>query len=81
MLLRRSILRELARVQRTKAKRRTEQRYARYRQIGSTRSWVRGRLERRLAHLQDRIGAMMDRFRGRARRRRFDFGSDTDIPV
>lgn len=81
MLLRRSILRELARVQRTKAKRRAEHRYARYRQIGSTRSWVRGRLERRLAHLQDRIGAMADRFRGRTFRRRLDFGDETDIPV
>lgn len=81
MLLRRSILRELARTQREKSKRRVERRYARYRQIGSTRSWVRGRLERRLAHLQDRIGAMADRLRGKTLRRRFDFGEDTDIAV
>jgi acetyl-CoA carboxylase carboxyl transferase subunit beta len=81
MLLRRSILRELARTQREKGKRRVERRYARYRQIGSTRSWVRGRLERRLAHLQDRIGAMADRLRGKTLRRRLDFGDDTDIAV
>lgn len=81
MLLRRSILRELARAQREKGKRRVERRYARYRQIGSTRSWVRGRLERRMAHLQDRIGGMMDRLRGRTIRRRLDFGDETDIPV
>lgn len=81
VLLRRSILRELARTQREKNKRRVERRYARYRQIGSTRSWVRGRLERRLAHLQDRIGAMADRLRGKTLRRRFDFGEDTDIAV
>ncbi len=81
MLLRRSILRELARTQREKSKRRVERRYARYRQIGSTRSWVRGRIERRLAHLQDRAGGMIDRIRGRAIRRRFDFGDERDIPV
>jgi acetyl-CoA carboxylase carboxyl transferase subunit beta len=81
LLLRRSILRELARAQRENGKRRVERRYARYRQIGSTRSWVRGRIERRMAHLQDRIGGMVDRMRGRTMRRRFDFGDETDIPV
>ena len=58
LLLRRSILRELSAVQRLRPKRRMERRYARYRQIGSTRSWVRGRLERRLAHLNDPSAAL-----------------------
>lgn len=81
MLLRRSILRTLARIQREKGRRRVERRYARYRQIGSTRSWVRGRMERQLAHLQDRFGGMADRLRGRTLRRRPDFGDERDIPV
>ncbi len=80
-LVRRSVLHELSRMQRKKPKKRVEQRYARYREIGSTRSWVRGRLERRFAHLQDRIGAMVDRFRSRTiRRRRADYG-ESDIAV
>jgi hypothetical protein len=61
-------------------KRRLEARYARYRETGSTRSRVRGRLERRWAHLQDRIGGVVDRLRGRAFRRRADF-PDEGIPV
>lgn len=82
-LLRRAILRELTRIQRTKPKKLVEQRYTRYRQIGSTRSWVRGRLERRFAHLLDRIGGLRDRVRGRSSniRRRVEFGDHPDIPV
>ncbi|HMO97400.1 MAG TPA: hypothetical protein PKD27_14915, partial [Tepidiformaceae bacterium] len=78
-LIRRSVLRELSRIQRKKPKKLVEERYARYREIGSTRSWVRGRLERRLAHLQDRAGAAMDRFRRRTTRRP-DY-DESDIPV
>jgi len=82
LLLRRAILRELSRVQRVRSKRRLEQRYARYRQIGSTRSWIRGRLERRFAHLGDRIGGFKDRIQDRSTlRRRMDYGDETDIPV
>ena len=81
VLLRRAILRELSRVQRTRAKRRVEQRYARYREIGSTRSWIRGRLERQLAHFTDRMSGAAGRLRDRSTpRRRYDFGDD-DIPV
>jgi acetyl-CoA carboxylase carboxyl transferase subunit beta len=81
LLLRRAILRELSRIQRTRPKRRLEQRYARYRQIGSTRSWIRGRLERQLAHFTDRVGGMAGRVKDRSTlRRRYDFGDD-DIPV
>ena len=81
MLVRRSILRALARIQREKDRRRVERRYARYRQIGSTRSWLRGRMERQLAHLQDRVGGVADRMRGRTLRKRPDFGDERDIPV
>jgi acetyl-CoA carboxylase carboxyl transferase subunit beta len=82
-LLRRSILRQLLVAQRTRTKRRVEQRYQRYRQIGSTHSWVRGRLERRMAHLSDMLGGMLDRVRNRSAivRRRVDFGDEPDIPV
>lgn len=82
-LLRRSILRELTRIQRTRPKKLLEQRYARYRELGSTRSWLRGRLERRMAHLVDRIGGFRDRIRSRSSnmRRRVEFGDHPDIPV
>lgn len=79
-LVRRSVLRELSRIQRKKPKKRVAERYARYREIGSTRSWLRGRLERRIAHLQDRFGGAMDRLRDRTIRRRTDY-DDFDIPV
>ena len=83
MLLRRSILRELTRIQRVRTKRLLERRYQRYRQIGSTHSWLRGTLERRLAHLFDRVGGTLERWRGRSSnlRRRVDFGDHPDIPV
>ncbi|MGI8926231.1 MAG: carboxyl transferase domain-containing protein [Tepidiformaceae bacterium] len=83
LLLRRCVLRQLTAIQRMKPKKRLEQRYARYRQLGSTRSWVRGRLERRLAHLIDRMGGMLNRLRWRqpAWRRGADFGDFPDIPV
>ncbi len=82
LLLRRSILRELTRIQGQRPKKRLQRRYDRYRHIGSTRSWMRGTLERRLAHLSDRVSAGWTRLRGRATesRRKFDYG-DGDIPV
>jgi acetyl-CoA carboxylase carboxyl transferase subunit beta len=83
MLLRRSVLRELTRIQRSRPKKLLERRYERYREMGSTRSWLRGTLERRLAHLFDRIGGMRDRLRFRSSnvRKRMDFGDHPDIPV
>lgn len=83
LLLRRGILRELTKVQRARPKKRLQARYARYRETGSTRSWVRGTLERRLAHLIDRIAGAWDRLRGRSSNlRRFaDLGDNQDIAV
>ncbi len=83
VLLRRSILRELTRVQRLRPKTRMERRYLRYRQIGSTRSWLRGRLERRLAHFLDRAGGIRDRLLRRPGQfgRRGDYGDEPNIPV
>lgn len=83
LILRRRIMRELASLQRIRTKRRVERRYARYRQIGSTRSWIRGRVERRLAHFTDRTGGFFDRIRHRSPslRKRFDYGDERDIPV
>ncbi len=82
-ILRRSILRHLVPLQRMRAKRRMEQRYSRYREIGSTHSWLRGALDRRLAHFADRIAGAWTRFRSRSSivRRRVDFGEEPDIPV
>jgi acetyl-CoA carboxylase carboxyl transferase subunit beta len=80
-LLRRAVVRELRRLRRMRAKRRLARRYARYREMGSTRSWLRGRLERRWAHLQDRVGGVMDRLRGRAFGRRGDYADESGIPV
>ncbi|MCC7364139.1 MAG: acetyl-CoA carboxylase carboxyl transferase subunit beta [Dehalococcoidia bacterium] len=82
LLLRRSIIRELARTRRLGAKRRVQRRYERYRHIGVTRSWLRGTMERRLAHLSDRLGGAWDRLRGRTNLRRLaEFGDNPDIPV
>ncbi len=83
MLLRRSLVRELTRLQRMREKRRLERRYDRYRETGSTRSWWRGTIERRLAHLTDRLGGTWDRLRDRSvtSKRRMDIDEGTDIPV
>lgn len=82
-LLRRGILRELTRIQRMRPKRRLETRYARYRETGSTRSWLRGRMERRMAHFFDRIGAAWSRVRlqGFRSRRKMDYEDSPEIPV
>jgi acetyl-CoA carboxylase carboxyl transferase subunit beta len=81
-LLARGILRQLVAVQRMRPKRRMEERYARYRELGSTRSRLRGMLERRIAHLLDRAGGTADRLRNRpGLRRKVDFGEESDIPV
>lgn len=83
LLLRRSILRQLTSVQRMRPRRRLERRYERYRELGSTHSWVRGTLERRLAHLTDRLGGAFNRLRHRSagQRRTGDFGDQSDIAL
>lgn len=80
-LLRRAVVRELARLGRMRSKQRLERRYARYREFGSTHGWLRGRFERRWAHFLDRAGGAFDRLRGRAFGRRGDFSGDSGIPV
>lgn len=74
LLIRRAIVRNLTGLRRTKQSKRLSKRYDRYRHMGSTRSSVRGRLERRFAHLRDRAGWLLD-WRRRATSRR---SSETD---
>ncbi len=76
LLVRRSILRALTDLRRTKPKKRLEKRRDRYRGIGSTRSAVRGRVERRLAHFIDRVELLFDRKRRRARKAQRDTYDD-----
>jgi acetyl-CoA carboxylase carboxyl transferase subunit beta len=83
LLLRRAIMRELTRLQAMREKARLDARYRRYRGIGDTRSWLRGTVERRLAHLSDRAWGLWDRVRGtpsELRRRDGSHGEVTDIP-
>jgi len=82
-ILTRSILRNLVPLQRMRTKTRLEQRYTRYRQIGSTHSWIRGTIERRLAHVADRIGGAFSRIKNRSSilRRLVDSSEEPDIPV
>lgn len=81
MLVRRSVLRELTRLNALRAKTRLQQRYERYREIGSTRSKVRGTIERRMAHFNDRLGGMWERVARRNLRRRTDYDDDANIAV
>ena len=77
-ILQRAIIRNLVALQRERPKRRLENRYSRYRQVGSTRSKLRGTLERRMAHGSDRVGSFFDRLRRRNRTRAADY---TDIAM
>ncbi|OAI40415.1 hypothetical protein AYO38_00940, partial [bacterium SCGC AG-212-C10] len=79
-LIRRAVVRELGRLRRERPKHRLKARYDRYREIGSTRSKVRGTLERRLAHLVDRIETFTDSIR-RRKSGRGDYRDYPDIPV
>lgn len=78
-LIRRSILRELTRLNGVRMKKRLQQRYDRYREIGSTRSKIRGTLERRIAHVVDRTGGAWERVRRRNLSRRSDYDDDATI--
>lgn len=80
LLLRRSIVQHMAAIRRDRPAKRVAARYERYRSIGSTRSAVRGRVERRLAHVVDRMRRLSARLRRRSARHtpRSDYD---DIPV
>lgn len=82
----RALLQRLTELERQRPARRLSQRYQRYRQLGSTHGWLRGRIERRLAHLSDRIGAFMARLRRQPRglrglRRWQEPGDESQIPL
>lgn len=82
-ILRRAILRELVRAGEMNPRRRLRNRHERYRHMGSTRARLRGTLERRLAHVTDRLGSMFGKSRERRlnRTRRREPGAGGDIPV
>jgi len=80
LYLQRAIVREIADLLSMREKRRLEQRFTRYRETGSTRAWVRGTIERRLAHLGDRLAAARDRLR-RPRGSRRETLEYPEIPV
>lgn len=80
LLIRRSIVRNLTGLRRTKPSKRVNQRYERYRHLGSTRSSIRGRMEQKLAHIADRAQRMFEWRRRRATRRQGETDS-YDIPV
>jgi len=82
-ILRRAILRELVRAGEMSSKRRLRIRYERYRHTGSTRARLRGTLERRIAHVTDRLGSMFGKARERrlSRNRRHEPGAGGNIPV
>jgi acetyl-CoA carboxylase carboxyl transferase subunit beta len=80
-LLRRSIIRELTALSHIRAKRRLDDRYSRYRQYGSTHSKLRGRLERRMAHLIDRGDALITRLRRKPGNSRSQVADYTDFPL
>jgi hypothetical protein len=80
-LLRRSIIRELTALSHIRAKRRLDDRYSRYRQYGSTHSKLRGRLERRMAHLIDRGDAVITRLRRKPGNSRSQVADYTDFPL
>jgi acyl-CoA carboxylase subunit beta len=80
-LVRRSIVRALTDLRRSKQTKRLARRYDRYRNVGSTRSSVRGRLERQFAHMADRLERLLEWPRRRhGSRKRVDHDS-ADIPV
>jgi acetyl-CoA carboxylase alpha subunit len=81
VLVRRSILRHLTRLNTQRPKKRLQQRFERYREMGSTRSKIRGTLERRIAHVMDRVGGAWERVERRNVRRRSDYDDDPHIAV
>lgn len=82
-MIARSVLSRLAELRRKRQRRRLEDRYDRYRQIGTTHSSLRGRLDRRIAHLSDRIHGAIARLRRQPRgiRRWSETGDEPTIPL
>jgi acetyl-CoA carboxylase carboxyl transferase subunit beta len=82
-LVSRAVLQRLAELRRKREKARLAERYQRYRQIGTTHGSVRGRLDRRIAHLRDRYHGAMARLRRQPRgvRRWNDSGEEPNIPL
>lgn len=67
-LLRRALIRHLVACQRERPSRRLKRRWKRYRQLGPVHTSVRGTLERRLAHLAERLAELRARLRRRPAR-------------
>ena len=82
-LIARAVLQRLAELRRMRPKRRLEERYQRYRQIGTTHGSVRGRFDRRMAHLGDRFQGAVARLRRQPRglRRWSEAGDEPKIPL
>ncbi len=81
LLVRRGIVRALTDIRGTKPAKRLAQRYERYRNVGSARTSVRGRLERQLAHFVDRAERLLDWGRRRSGTKRTTAADSHDIPV
>ncbi len=78
-LIARAVLQHLTSLRRKRTRALLDSRYQKYRDIGSTRGGLRGRLERRLAHLQDRAGSAVARLRRQPRGYR-RWGEQEDQP-
>lgn len=68
-LLRRALIRHLVEIQRERPGRRLKRRLQRYRALGPVHTSLRGRIERRLAHLTDAAAGWWERVRRRTDRR------------
>lgn len=80
LFLRRALLSQLIALHTMRDNKRLEARFNRYREAGSTRAWLRGSVERRFAHLGDRVAALRDRLK-RKRKPSQDPAEPPDIPV
>ncbi len=79
-LLRRALIRHLVEVQKEKPGRRLKRRLHRYRSLGPVHTSLRGRIERRVAHLADAAAGWWERMRRRTERRSPLHG-DEQIPL
>jgi acetyl-CoA carboxylase carboxyl transferase subunit beta len=81
-LITRAVLHHLTVLRRKRTKALLNDRYQKYREMGSTHGGLRGRFERRFAHLQDRAGGAIARLRRQPRgyRRWGEQGDQPQIP-